>query len=145
MRAFTGPFLLPILFPLVSVLHRDAKGRISWPESTPHHPTASLHFPFVSLSIFSLSFFFPTSVSFCQLYNTAPSCLHIARSKTTKWSFSSLQPSLSFFLISPFCLPTCAFSPFAYGPHDFSVSIQKKMLLIERKWNDTLKTVLFGR
>lgn len=78
----------------------DAEGRISpWPESAPHHPTVPLHFSFVSLSIFSFSFFFP---SFCIFRSTAPSCLHIAWSKTTNQSFTACSPCA--FSLSPLVL-----------------------------------------
>ena len=80
-------------------------------------PAAPLHFPFVSLTISSPSITTTTttttlpSVTVCQLHSTAPSCLHIAWSKTTNWSFTAC--SLSAFLsLSHRSLPS---SRFFYG------------------------------
>ena len=60
-------------------------------------PSAPLHFPFVSLTISSPSTTTTTttlpSVTVCQLHSTAPSCLHIAWSKTTNWSFTACSLS----------------------------------------------------
>lgn len=51
-------------------------------------------FSFVSISVLSFSSFPP----FCQLLSTAPSCLHIAWSETTKLKLAALvfSPSLPF-------------------------------------------------
>lgn len=88
----------------------DAEGRISlWPESAPHHSATPLSFSFS----FSILIFSPPPAAFCQLHNTAPSCLHIAWSKTTIWSFTACSPnvfSLSLSHLSLLSFRLCFFS-----------------------------------
>ena len=94
---------------------------ISTPSS--HSPTP---FCFLFHSQYSHSPFFPSpSVSLFRLHNTAPSCLHIAWSKTTNWSFTACSRCA---FLSHRSVPSFAdvFSPFTHGLHDFSVSAQRK-------------------
>lgn len=110
--------------------------------STPSSPSPTLLSFYFSLNIL---IFFPPPF-FCQLHNTAPSCLHIAWSETTNWSFTACSRCvLPFpdFLISLVCLLSCVFSPFTCGPHDLSLSTRKKTQDSE-EWNGTLKMVLLA-
>lgn len=114
-RAFTGPLLPPILFPLVCVVHRcefDAKGENV---SMPRIGTPSSH------SLTRLSFYFPSNILIflfssllsARIHNTSPSCLHIAWSETTSWSFTACSPCAAFASVSdlaPLSSPLCLFS-----------------------------------
>lgn len=122
-------------------------------------PAAPLHFPFVSLTISFPSTTTTTtttlpSVTVCQLHSTAPSCLHIAWSKTTNWSFTacSLSALLS---LSHRSLPSSHFFLFFFFTDAFSrltrvlvtplASATTGKRRTPRKWNDTLKNGIVGR
>lgn len=151
-RLSQGLLLPPVLFPPVSVLLQrhefGAEGRISpWP--------APLHFSFVSLTIsFPSTTTTLPSVTVCQLHSTAPSCLHIAWSKTTNWSFTacSLSALLS---LSHRSLPSSHFF-FFYFLRTLSLRLTRVLVTplasattgkcrTPRKWNDTLKNGIVGR
>lgn len=118
MRAFTGPLLPPMLFSLVSsVFSRDMSLA---PRGEFHHDRNRHPVIFQPHSVFLL---FPSALSFGvfsllalslrPLHNTASSCLHIAWSKATNWSFPacSLRAFLSHHSHPAFTDASSAFSP----------------------------------
>lgn len=96
-------------------------------------PAAPLHFPFVSLTIsFPSTTTTLPSVTVCQLHSTAPSCLHIAWSKTTNWSFTacSLSALLS---LSHRSLPSSHFFFLFFYGRFLSVSLESSWLLLRAR------------
>lgn len=120
-----------------------AEGRISpWPESAPHHPTAPLYFPFVSVSLFS---FFS---SFCIFLPAPQHCSLVftySLIQNNKLELYSLQPAcFSFSLLNSAFPPLQMLFLLSLVALTTSLWAQIRECGQQRKLNDTLKMVLLG-